>query len=253
MSNPLIGIPAAHEIDEYRRPRYYVLESYAQALLEAGGVPLIIPLNVMQHDDTSLLRSLYERLDGILLSGGGDVHPEFYDQHLSDTIARIDRSRDQVEIKLARWAFEDDRPLLGICRGSQVMNVALGGTLIHDIPSAVRSQLQHDQALSENPARLAHEVNIKADSRLATILGTDHLTVNSLHHQAVDQLASGLTISARAADDVIEGIEAPSAAFYIGIQWHPEWLTRNVPVMKKLFKAFVEACAEQTQPAPAVR
>ncbi|MCI0711535.1 MAG: gamma-glutamyl-gamma-aminobutyrate hydrolase family protein [Chloroflexi bacterium] len=245
MSKPIIGITTYHEINEQRRWRFVTNQTYVDAILNAGGIPVLIPLNIVQSGDDSLLRALYERIDGVLIPGGGDIHPEFYSQYITPKDTKVDRNRDKVEITLAIWAYEDDQPLLGICRGQQVINVALGGTLIHDIPSEKPSQLLHDYDDHIPPSHLAHNVDLDRDSQLGKILGVSKIEVNSLHHQAIEQIAPVLKVNAYADDGIIEGVEVPDAYFYIGVQWHPEWMTANVPAMKNLFHSFVEACAKK--------
>lgn len=243
---PLIGITTVGEKYERFGYRYYSPKSYAEAILKAGGLPVLIPLIVMETQDTEVLRGIYERLDGVLIPGGGDIHPEYYQQYITPEILKIDRTRDLVEINLAKWAYEDKRPLLGICRGQQVINVALGGTLIHDIPSQNNTPISHDQPVDISPSVLIHEVMIDTDSKLANLLDTTTIKVNSLHHQSIDAVASVLKVTAHAEDGIIEAVEAPDAAFYLGVQWHPEWLTTD-PAMQKLFKAFIAACEVEAQ------
>lgn len=243
MSQPVIGITTYHELNAQGRWRYVVNQTYTEAVLNAGGIPVMIPLNIMQNGDTSQLRRLYERVDGILIPGGGDVHPEYYHEYITPKETRVDRNRDDVELTLAKWSFEDNQPVLGICRGHQVLNVALGGTLVHDIQTDRTTTLEHDQDDSHSPARLAHRVKIQPQSQLAKIIGVTELEVNSLHHQAVDQVAPPLQVTSHADDGIVESIESAEAAFCIGVQWHPEWLVANVPVMRNLFSAFVDACA----------
>jgi putative glutamine amidotransferase len=242
--NPVIGITTYHEINQQRRSRYVTNQSYVDAVLDAGGIPVLIPLNIVKSDDLTSLRALYDRLDGILLPGGGDIHPEFYQQYITPKDLKVDRNRDKVEVTLAKWAFEDQRPLFGICRGQQVINVALGGTLIHDIASDKPSELLHDHDDHIPPSHLAHHVEIERDSQLAKIMGVSKIEVNSLHHQAIAHIAPSLKINAYAEDGIIEGVEVADADFYIGVQWHPEWITSNVPTMKNLFQSFVETCAK---------
>lgn len=249
MGLPLIGLSIVRFTGQDGMVRDGLLPSYANAVIQAGGVPVMIPLGVVDNDDESLLRTIYERLDGILLPGGGDVHPEEYGEALDEHIHFINRLRDKVELMLARWAYEDDRPLLGICRGHQVMNVALGGTLIHDIPTGLNGKaLVHDEPDGKTRDRLLHSVEIKENTRLAEILGTSQIRVNSLHHQAVRDLAPALAATAVADDGVIEAVEVPDAYFYMGVQWHPEELLR-MPEMHRIFTRFIEACAVRAQSA----
>jgi putative glutamine amidotransferase len=199
----------------------------------------MIPLGI----ERDKLRDIYERLDGIVLPGGGDVDPVHYGAELHPYTAGIHAERDDVETQLVRWAVEDDRPLLAICRGIQVLNVALGGTLIQDIRSDVEDALRHDAPSVDWFPRLVHDVMVEPGSKLHAALGVDgtRLRVNSLHHQAVEQVAPRLEIAARADDGIVEGVEMPDRRFILGVQWHPETLVDEHPPMKKLFEALVEA------------
>ena len=211
----------------------------AYAIERAGGLPVLIPSGVTSET----LRQLYERVDGVLMPGGGDVNPALYDRSLHPKTAGIDDLRDSAETQLIRWAADDNRPLLGICRGNQMLNVALGGTLVQDIGSETDTPFKHNYKPPEIPLGFrAHHVTIAPESRLAKIVGTTELEVNSLHHQAVDQPAPGMRISACGPDGIIEGLEMPGKLFALSVQWHPENLTED-PVMLRLFEAFVHACA----------
>ncbi len=243
MSLPLIGITTVRHKSKVGRVRDALTTDYARAIIEAGGVPLLIPLSTMETSDERLLRTIYERVDGIMLPGGGDVHPEFYGDYVTDMERSVSRLRDKVELTLVHWAYEDDRPLFGICRGHQVLNVALGGTLMHDIRATLNgSALEHDQQGENNRSRLYHNVEIKAGSALAKAVGTTNVSVNSLHHQAVLNLAPPLTATAFSSDGLNEGIEVEGARFFVGVQWHPEAIFDLVPAMQTLFSNFVRAC-----------
>ena len=188
-------------------------------------------------------RAVLTQVHGVLLTGGGDVDPVFYGEDRHETVQDAEPGRDEFEIDLARRAMAEDVPLLAICRGSQVLNVAAGGTLIQDIPSSLETQLPH--SVSEPKTADCHDISIAPGSRLASAMG-DRIAascscrVNSRHHQSVGRLGSGLVASAAAQDGVIEAIEAPNAAFCVGVQWHPEnfWQTGE---FSPLFDAFVGA------------
>lgn len=243
MTPPLIGITTARTHIEYDRWRDGMAAEYSNAVMRAGGIPVLIPVSIVEYGNESDLRSLYERLDGILIPGGGDIHPEWYGEALTKFEYEIIPLRDQIEITLAKWAFEDNRPLLGVCRGQQVMNVALGGTLMHDIKEELNGKsLPHRQPSEKPRTFLAHEVEVQADSRLAAVLGCNRVSVNSIHHQAVGKLADSLRVTALADDGIVEAVEIPDAHFYMGVQWHPECLVDTVPEMQSLFRQFVESC-----------
>jgi putative glutamine amidotransferase len=204
----------------------------------AGGAPLLIPLGL----PAGALEHLAARLDGLLLPGGVDVEPRRYGAVPSPKLGKVSPEQDETELFLARWALTHDLPLLAICRGIQMLNVAAGGTLIQDIASERPASLKHDRFYPAHPLdELAHEVAIVPGSRLAAILGAPSLAVNTRHHQALDRLGAGLVISARAPDGLIEGVEAPAQRFAIAVQWHPENLLQAQPAMRRLFRAFIAA------------
>jgi putative glutamine amidotransferase len=235
---PLIGIPT-RTMQEETIVRYAGLATYTRAVDLAGGIPVLIPLNL--SDDT--LRALFDKLDGLLFQGGVDVHPREYGEPVEPFCGEIDLARDAVELTLLRWALAENKPTLGICRGIQMMNVAAGGSLYQDIPAQLGSPIQH-QHVKGNPYDFhAHPIEIEADSQLANALGTTRLEVNSLHHQALKQIAPGFRVVARAPDGVIEGIEATQARFALGVQFHPEWMLDDDPRMIGIFKAFIQAIA----------
>lgn len=235
---PLIGITTSNFVApntgwQYNRAYVPIIES----VTAAGGLPVLIPISVT--DD--VLRGIYQRLDGILLPGGGDIRPSVYGAEVHPATANIDDARDHAEIQLARWAANDDLPLMGICRGHQVMNVAFGGTLIQDIPSQLHTDLTHDIRDGMPRNTLLHEVKIDPSSHLAGILGVTQHRVNSLHHQSVEQAGPALCVTAYAPDGVVEGLEMPDKRFILSVQWHPEDLVEGDPAMQRLFKAFVDA------------
>ncbi len=239
---PLIGITSAvyYDKNNWKFLRAYALN--VKAIERVGGIPVIIPCTL--NDDT--LRQLYERLDGILLPGGGDVDPAFYQAEPQATLLKmIDRERDAVEIKISRWAVADQRPVLGICRGHQVFNVAMGGTLIQDIPAFVGHDLRHDISDGMPRNTRLHDVTINPESRLANILNGTHFDVNSIHHQSIERLAPGLTATAYATDGVIEATEIESHPFALTVQWHPEDMVDDDETMVSLFSAFVNAAQGQ--------
>ncbi len=235
--SPLIGIPGSNKDESFvlRKP-------YARAIAEAGGLPVILPLI---HDE-GLLCSLYARLDGLLFSGGGDLSPAHYGGEDNGRLNNIDPERDAVELLLARWALAEGKPVLGICRGIQLLNVAAGGTLIQDIPSQFPGALAHWVRASGH--RPAHEVELVPGTLLADILlagkASRPLGVNSRHHQAVCRVAPEFVVSARAPDGIIEGLERPQTqgGFAVGVQWHPEDLVPGDLPMERLFRRFVAAC-----------
>ena len=156
----------------------------------------------------------------------------------------VDRERDAFELALCRHAVAMDKPILGICRGQQVLNVAMGGSLVVDIPSELPDAIRHSWWPGYKRSRLSHQVGVEEGSRLAGIMGGEEFMVNSLHHQSVKALGEGLKVAATAADGVIEALEMPGKRFVVSVQWHPEWLQEHEP-MRRIFRAFVEACGSE--------
>jgi putative glutamine amidotransferase len=235
MVAPLIGITIHPKTDPDRHNLDLLVEAIVQRVEEAGGLPLLIPLSL---NDTTL-HQLYQRLDGVLLSGGGDVDPSQYEGKTHAMIEGVSVERDRTELTLARWLAADSKPLFGICRGAQVLNVAMGGTLYADVKDEYAGALEHSYSHLPYDSR-PHEVRIEEDTALAKVIGQPILAVNSLHHQALKTIAPGLRASAYAPDGVVEAIEIPDRPFALAVQWHPECLP-SVPEMRRLFEAFVES------------
>jgi putative glutamine amidotransferase len=239
---PLIGITVgAGKHNESNGAGLSIRSTYPRAVEIAGGAPVMIPLRI----DRRALRSIYDRLDGLIISGGGDIAPARYGEKLSPYSVGIDPDRDEIEMQIITWAVEDDRPLLGICRGHQALNVALGGTLIQDIWKEVPGSLRHESPSDEWFTRTPHEVRVAPGSRLYRALGmtTDRIAVNSMHHQAVGQIAPDLCTVAQADDGVVEGLEHPDRRFVVSVQWHPEALAEREAPQRSLFEALVQAAS----------
>lgn len=225
---PLIGITSCRKLEDYR-----------QAILHVGGEPRVV-------DAALTVDEALEGLDGLVLTGGGDVAPARYGEAAHATVSDVEPGRDEFEIKLIRAARAQDLPLFAICRGIQVLNVACGGTLIQDIPSQLTGALEHSLSVPPHQSySLAHEIWIEKDSLLSRLMRerlveADTCEVNSRHHQAVKTVAGGFRVSATAPDGVIEAIEEPAAHFCLGVQWHPEnfWRTGE---FRPLFEGFLEA------------
>jgi len=226
---PVIGVTRCSRLDDY-----------LASIERSGARPRVLEVSESP-------RTVLGAIDGVLLTGGGDIDPVFYGENRHQSVEDAEPGRDEFEIDLARRAMEQDLPILAICRGAQVLNVAAGGTLVQDIPTAVTTDLSH--SLIEPKNRVAHDIEVAADSRLHSALGgavdaSCACRVNSRHHQSVGRLGQRLVASATAPDGVIEGIEAPDATFCVGVQWHPEnfWRTGE---FKPLFDAFVEAARDR--------
>ena len=223
--------------DQTRPPRVGQNQTYLQALLRAGAAPILIP-HITDHH---LLRAIYDRMDGLLLPGGEDVAPARYGEVPHEKCGTPSLERDETELTLVRWAVEEAKPLLAICRGIQVLNVALEGSLYQDIQTQIPGAARHDWSPGYPRTLRSHGVVCTEGSRLASIVGSPSLEVNSLHHQALKALAPGLEITARAPDGVVEAVELPGHPFALGVQWHPEELAAEDSQSQALFAALVEA------------
>ncbi|MCB9453382.1 MAG: gamma-glutamyl-gamma-aminobutyrate hydrolase family protein [Anaerolineaceae bacterium] len=240
---PLIGITTASYTVPERGLYNQVSTGNIKAIDSAGGLPVLIPV----HVGMETLRAIYEQVDGILLPGGRDVNPQRYHMARHALTQDPDDRRDEAELAIARWAVEEDRPLFAICRGHQLLNVALGGTLIQDIASETASPIIHSTPRDIPRNFIAHEVTINPESRLHDILGTEQTWVNSLHHQAVELVAPGLHVTAHAPDGIVEGLELPGKHFVLSVQWHPEDIYADDPLARRLFAAFVEAAYDHAR------
>lgn len=239
---PLIGVTTSVTVGKYPE-RAYVNAAYLDAVQQAGGVPVLLPpqLGPAARDD------LFARLDGLLLTGGGDIDPARFGEPPHPTLDDVSPARDALELALGRRALEDGVPILAICRGLQVLNVALGGSLHQDIASDPGSPIAHRQ--QEPREQATHQVKVQAGSRLAGVLGTLEVDVNSLHHQAVNRLGDGLRAVAAAPDGIVEGAEmAGGPPFVLGVQWHPEDLVDRDPAARNLFAALVAAARAARRP-----
>lgn len=239
MKKPLIGITSSRRSRDHDRYDSNVLGEYALAITRAGGLPVLVPNEFPLDDIPQLLNNLH----GILLSGGGDIYPDLYGVTDDVHSKKKSRARDRLEKALVEKAIEMDLPLLGICRGHQMINAALGGTLFTDLASQYTTEVEHSQPTSQEPDYLVHEVEIFPGTHLAQIIGKPAIRVNSRHHQAIRQLAHGFVVTARAIDGLIEGIELPGKRFCMGVQWHPESLPESEE-HSAIFSAFVIAARE---------
>ena len=221
---------------------------YLHAISKAHGLPSIIAPGFTNPLDEAeqLAGEILDNCDGLLLSGGTDVDPKIFGEVPHTALGRVDGPRDPFEITLAREAVRRDMPVLGICRGLQVLNVALGGTLIQDIPSDVAGALVHETG--DDRLVIGHDVAIESDSRLAQLLSATRVGVNSFHHQAAKRLGEGLYVSATSpADGIVEGIEMPERKFVVAVQWHPENFWKTSDAFDGLFSGFVEAARQAAQ------
>ena len=239
MPSPLIGLTASHG-KSLGHPTSYVMEAYVQALERAGALPVLVPLGLPE----AALAGILGRLDGLLFTGGGDVDPDRYRSQDHPLLSNVDGERDRTELALFECVRRAGLPYLGICRGLQLINVALGGSLYEDVLDQRPGALRHQFGEGYKPRDfLAHAVTVDPGSRLASITGSTGEQVNSLHHQGIRELAPGLRAAAFAPDGLVEAIEDPAAPFALAVQWHPEWLPER-PVSAAIFEAFIAAAKE---------
>lgn len=230
---PTIGITTYGRVQENR---YSLPAAYVSAVERAGGRPVLIP------PGDSNAEPYLGFLDGLILAGGGDIDPAHYNGRRHETLYGIDAARDKLELALAREAMRVGCPTFGICRGMQLINVALGGSLIEHLPDEVGDDILH-RALPRDPT--PHDVEIEASSALARIAGTTQIRPLSWHHQGIRKLAEGLTCAARAPDGTIEAIEKPGEHWLIAVQWHPELSAHEDHTQQRLFDTLVNVAAER--------
>lgn len=241
MQKPVIGIVGnVMTIDKgsfLGLERAYLNESYIKAVLEAGGIPIVLPI----IDDLSLVSTQIACCDGIILSGGQDIHPMFYSEQQHKHLGDVDSKVDRYQLEVARTAIENDTPLLGICKGMQIMNVATGGSLYQDLEEMNKPLLKHLQ--SGKTYETAHSISIENNSTMFELFGQS-LDVNSYHHQAIKQLGDGLKVTALSDDGVIEAVEMNNKRLVMGVQWHPELMALKNDKILRLFKLLIERANE---------
>lgn len=241
MTRPLIGVTTSVTVGQSPE-RAYVNAAYLRAVQEAGGVPVLLPPQL----DTDARTELWSRVAGLVLTGGGDIDPGRFGETAHAALSDVSPARDELELALVDSALGARVPLFAICRGVQVLNVALGGTLWQDIPSDLPTALVHTQ--KEPRHQPSHPVSATRQTRLADVLGAHEVRVNSMHHQAIRTLGRGLRDVAHAPDGVVEALELPAApALVLGVQWHPEELAPHDPAAANLFRALVDAAARRAR------
>ena len=232
MRKPIVGVMPLWD-DE--KESLWMLPGYFDGITVNGGIPIMLPLT----EDKDDLEQAAELCDGFLFTGGHDVSPDIYGEKPLEGKVSSNRRRDKMEQFMLKNAIENDKPVLGICRGIQFINAALGGTLYQDIPLQHPSKVEHHQNPPYN--KPVHAVSINVDSPLHKCLNTDTLHVNSYHHQAVKQIAPGLKAMATSEDGLTEALYMPGHRFLWGVQWHPEFSYITDDNSKKIFKAFITA------------
>jgi len=235
MPKPLIGISTRNTRDSDSHPTASLQYAYIHAISISGGIPVPIASNLPDEQ----LHDLFNRLDGIVFSGGGDIAVNLYDGENHPSISTVDDARDTTEIFLLKQSAETGKPVLGICRGAQIMNVSLGGTLYSHLPDQFPGSVDHQPG--NDRKKIAHLVNIDESSRVTEIFGETLLHVNSLHHQGIKDLAPTLKAVGYAPDGLVELVEMKDHPFGVAVQWHPEWLM-DQPSMQKLFSHFIAVC-----------
>ena len=238
---PLVGVTMGREKSQrfFGLSLFIMNQTYVRMLETMGALPVMIPL----HMSDLTLRGTFDRLDGLFLPGGEDIDPANYGADRHPLLGATDKERDRTELLLSRWAIEEGMPVLGVCRGAQMINVACGGTLVQDLHIERPDYVKHDYfPPSFERYRISHRVDIEADSRLARAMGSVH-EVNSMHHQGLDRIGHGLRVVARADDGLPEAVEVPHLPFVVGVQWHPEELAKTDQMSANLFFDFVRAAA----------
>ncbi len=231
IAGTLTAPPLSSAFREIRRD--FTNEAYTASLAEAGALPILLPSLLSEVEDLLAL------CDGILLPGGFDIEPDLYGQEKSPLCMKTERASDLFQLELLRLAYKKGRPILGICRGCQLINVFFGGTLYQDISLCGDKKEVHSQGKKDTP--FTHAVTLQKDSKLSEIFGSSSLEVNSFHHQGVDRLGRNLVATALCPDGFIEGIEQKGESWCVGVQWHPEVMMMASKGMLPLFSAFVEA------------
>lgn len=241
---PVIAISSGRILTDYANipsyPLIYVGADYVRAILAAGGTPMVLGLHDPEHYPGVLAEQL-DVADGLVLSGGVDVSPLYYGEEPHQRLGHTLPERDRFELALIDEARRRELPVLGVCRGIQVLNVAHGGTLFQDLPTERPNGIQHEQASSR--WQVTHHVDIRPGSRVAELTGVEgSLTVTSFHHQAIKELGEGLEVTATAPDGVIEAVESTTHPWMVGVQWHPEMSHTRDESSIELFRGFVSAC-----------
>ena len=235
---PMIGIPTWSDVSQVYSgvPLSGIKQSYISTLQKVGAIPILIPLGL----DTTSLRGIFQRIDGLFLGGGSDIAPRLYEKGSREVLDTSDLERDWVELTLTRWALDENMPMLGVCRGIQVMNVACGGTLHRDLRNH-GSGIKHDYIFPHYKRdRISHNVSIAEGCYLHGIFG-DMLSVNSMHYQGVADVGAGLQVMATSEDGLPEALTAQSHIFALGFQWHPEELLKNDARNAAIFSDFLQA------------
>lgn len=216
-----------------------VAQDYSESLSLAGAIPLVMPYLDSRKEDEQYIKEFLEEADGVVLPGGSDIDPALYNSYPQKNLGNISPERDRWELKILQMAMEMKKPILGICRGFQLININYGGSLKVDVcGNSSDSKIPH-MALMVPKDYKTHQLEIKENTRLASVFAGDQVAVNSYHHQAVDKVGNGLTVSAVAPDGFVEALEDPNYPYLLGVQWHPEMMAATDKTQLKLFEDFV--------------
>jgi putative glutamine amidotransferase len=233
MGRPFIGVLPLYDDD---KESYWMLPGYMKGIEDAGGIPFMLPLTT----NAEAIAQIADRFDGFLFTGGHDIHPKMYGEDVEEVCGDICVERDVMENALFKLAVKLDKPALGICRGLQLFNVSLGGTLYQDLPTYFKSEVVHKQ----NPpyTEPVHKVYVEKETPLYSMVGAEVLHVNSYHHQGIKTLSDQLVPAARAEDGLVEAVIMPDKTFIAAVQWHPEFNYKKDVHNYRLFEAFVKSC-----------
>ncbi|MCG7218050.1 gamma-glutamyl-gamma-aminobutyrate hydrolase family protein [Paenibacillus mucilaginosus] len=235
MKRPMIGVLPLYDKE---KESYWMLPGYMKGIEAAGGIPVMLPLTA----DPEVITAMADTFDGFLFTGGHDVHPELYGERIEPVCGEPCTERDEMERVLFREVTAMDKPAFGICRGLQLFNVLLGGTLYQDIPTQFGSDIQVNHQQQPPYDQPVHRVYIEKGDPLHEMLQTDSMEVNSYHHQGIKQLSSQLVAAAKAEDGMIEAVRMPDKKFVLAVQWHPEFSYTSDPYNFRLFEEFVSSC-----------
>ena len=238
MKKCMIGLTPSHNADS---DEVFLRSTYMNAISAAGAIPVILPLEATPDD----YRQIAETFDGFLFTGGPDLHPFLFGEETHPQCGSVSPKRDSMELALLPLVMQLRKPILGICRGIQTLNVGLGGTLYQDIPSQTVQKIPISHKQPFHYTSPSHRVDILPDTRLMEICRKSVIHVNSMHHQAIKDLAPGLQASALDPNGLIEAAELPDYPYFIGVQWHPEFLWQQDPDAAALFLSFADACRQQ--------
>ncbi len=231
---PLIALTPYFNIE---RDEPYMRPAYLKAIRAAGGIPMILPLDLKEED----IQQIVDTFDGFLFTGGPDIHPFYFGEETQANCGNVCLRRDRMEILLLKLVMQTGKPVFGICRGIQLLNVALGGDIYQDIPSQFPQDFPIAHVQPFDYAIPSHKVEVLPGTLLEQLTGSNTLNVNSMHHQACRKLAPGLVACGHASGNLIEAVEKPDYPFFLGVQWHPEYLWEQDPAIRQIFEAFVKA------------